>query len=92
MSNFNEATNSYVSPLCADLSNLPEAVIIVAEDDELRPDGEKYAQRLIESGVHAFVYCQHGIGHLAGHGARVSTQAKESIDVAVQALKNAFFK
>ncbi len=88
--NSNDANNPYVSPLSANnLSDLPQAVIILAEKDELRPDGEKYAQRLKDSGVHTFVYCQQRIGHLAGLAARAAPEAKESLDVAVQALKRA---
>lgn len=91
LSNFQDANHPYVSPLSADnLCNLPDAVILVAEKDALRLDAERYAQRLKNSNVRTFVYCQNGIGHLAGHGARASTQARESLDVAVRALKNAF--
>ena len=80
--------NGYVSPLVAkDLSKLPEAMILLAEHDDLREDGQKYADRLKAAGVQVSVYCQSGIGHLAGHGARASALAKESLDVAVEALR-----
>jgi len=93
LSNSEEANHPYVSPLNAsDLGNLPPTLILLAEKDELRPDGEQFAKRLRESGVPTFIHCQKGIGHLAGHGARVSSQAKESLDVAIIALKNAFLK
>lgn len=93
LSNSDEANNPYVSPLNAsDLSNLPTTLILLAENDELRLDGECFADRLKESGVSTFVYLQKGTGHLAGHGARASSQARESLDVAVAALKNAFVK
>ena len=36
-----------------------------------RKDAEKYADRLLASGVHFNVYTQYGIGHLAGNGGRV---------------------
>lgn len=88
-----DSNHPYVSPLCAEhLEHLPAAVILVAEKDELRPDGEMYAQRLKEADVPTLLYCQQGIGHLAGHGARASSQAKESINVAVKALKSAFWE
>jgi len=93
LSNSEETKNPYVSPLNAhDLVNLPNALILVAEKNDLRADGEKYAQRLKESGVPTTIHCQQGIGHLGGHGARASLQARESLDVAIIALKNAFLK
>lgn len=91
VSNPEDVNNPLVSPINAlDLSGLPSALILLAEEDELRPDGEYFAERLRKSGVPTFVYLQKGIGHLAGHAARASLQAKESLDVAVSALKNAF--
>lgn len=88
-----DAQHDYVSPLLAeDLIGLPHAVVLLAEKDDLRQAGQRYADRLQEAGVNTFVYCQNGIGHLAGHGARASHQARESIDVAVDQLKNAFSK
>lgn len=91
ISNSEEIYNAYVSPINADdLSNLPAALILLAEEDELRSDGEQFAKRLKESGVPTVVYLQKEIGHLAGHGARASLQAKPSLDIAVKALKNAF--
>jgi acetyl esterase len=86
-----DLNNPYVSPLVAnDLSGLPAAVVILAEKDDLREAGQKYADRLIAAGVPTQVYCQPGIGHLAGDGAKASLRARESLDVAVQALQKAF--
>lgn len=87
-----EADHPYVSPLNAqDLKDLPLTWIFTCEHDALRLDGERFAKRLRESGVQTFVYCQKGIGHLAGHGARASPHAYETLERAVLALKEAFF-
>lgn len=81
----------YVSPLIApDLSDLPPAVIILAEKDDLREAGQKYADRLCNSGVSTQVYCQQGVPHLAGDGARASLLARESLNIAVTALQRIF--
>ena len=85
--------NPYVSPIMAkDLTNLPPALIILAEKDDFRKDGQRYADRLIAAGIPTNTYIQWGVGHLAGNGARASILARESLDVAVAALRGAFFR
>lgn len=53
-----------VSPIKrADLSGLPKALIVTAEYDPLRDEGERYGRRLQEAGVEARVSRYEGAGH-----------------------------
>lgn len=89
--NPSETKYPYVSPIYArDLSNLPPTLILLAEEDMFRKDAQKYADRLISSGVPTNVYTQWGIGHLAGNGGRASPAARESLEVAAAALRGEF--
>lgn len=83
-----ETYNPYVSPMAAeDFSGLPPALVLLAEFDNLLKDGQLYADKLAAAGVPTEVYCQMGVGHLAGDGARASSVATESLDVAVDAVR-----
>lgn len=87
-----EVYQPYVSPLLAnDLTNLPPALVLVAEHDNLRSDGEAYADKLRAAQVPTEIYCQMNTDHLAGHGARAAETARESLDVAVATLRNALY-
>ncbi len=84
LSDPSDATKAYASPLMAeDLRDLPPALIVLAEYDLQREMGQKYADRLSAAGVPTTVYCQQRSDHLAGHGARASAQARESLDVVI---------
>lgn len=83
--------NPYVSPNFAkDLTHLPPALVILGENDKFRPDAQKYADLLRASGIPTNVYIQAGVGHLGGNGGRASNLARESLDVAVAALRGVF--
>ena len=59
-----ERENPYASPLCAnDLSNLPPALVQVAEFDPLRDEGLQYAEALTQAGVEANSRCYEGFIH-----------------------------
>lgn len=91
LNNPEDAKNPLVSPIFAkDLSNLPPAMIILAEKDMFREDAQKYAEKLKDAGVFTNVYTQVSVGHLAGDGARASELARESLDIAVAALRGEF--
>lgn len=86
-----DTKNPYVSPIFTEeLNNLPPALIILAEKDLFRKDAQKYADRLSAAGIPTNVYTQAGVGHLAGDGGRASIRARESLDVAVAALRGEF--
>ena len=73
-----------VSPLrAADLSDLPPALVVTAEHDVLRSEGEAYAARLTEAGVKAEVLrgagMTHGFLRLHNH---VDTAHQAVLDVA----------
>jgi acetyl esterase len=59
-----DATDPYVSPyLAPDLRGLPPAVIVTAEFDCLRDEGELYGERLRQAGVEATVLRYAGMIH-----------------------------
>ncbi len=54
----------YASPLLADdLTGLPPAVVLTAERDSLRPDGDRYADRLEAAGIDVVRDCTPGADH-----------------------------
>ena len=53
-----------VSPLHArDLSGLPPAIVVTAEHDPLRDEGDLFAARLADAGVHVVHRCEPGLPH-----------------------------
>lgn len=87
------AQQPFVSPLLAqDLSALPAALVITAEFDTLRDEGEAYAQQLREAGVEVRCTRYHGMLHDFPILAGVFDQAKDAIDEAATALRSAFTK
>jgi acetyl esterase len=87
-----DATNPYASPIFAeDLSGLPPGLIMTAECDPLRDEGEAYGARLQAAGVPVTVRRWAGQIHGSQHMSKVlPAEAKEYHDMVVAALQGAY--
>ena len=56
LSNPDQSQDPRVAPLIADLRDLPPAVVVIAECDPIRPQGELYIDALKSAGVPVSVY------------------------------------
>ncbi len=86
-----DAANPYAAPLQArDLAGQPPALVITAEFDPLRDEGEAYAQRLQAAGVATTCTRYDGMIHGFFGMSAVVDKGRQAMDQASAALKAAF--
>ncbi|WP_379969952.1 alpha/beta hydrolase [Epilithonimonas sp. UC225_85] len=82
-----------ISPLlAADFKKLPEAIIVVAENDRIRNEGEQFHQKLIGAGVSSILYIQPDVGHLGAAWCAGSERAFPAMKFVLAALKKVLGK
>ncbi len=79
----------YISPLLEkDFSNLPKTLVINAEYDYLRVQGEVYVKKLIEAGVNARNIRYNGIDHAFIDKCGIYPQAEDCFNEIAKDIKN----
>ena len=86
-----DGANPYASPMRAEnLSGLPPALVITAEFDPLRDEGEEYAHRLHHAGVDTTCTRYDGMVHGFFGMPELMDKARQAIAEASSALREAF--
>jgi acetyl esterase len=82
-----DRTQPDVSPMAATLAGLPPALVITAEYDPLRDEGEAYAAALAEAGVPSVLVRYQGLNHGFFRKLAMFDAAKLAVDQAAVALR-----
>ncbi|MEM1598329.1 MAG: alpha/beta hydrolase [Pyrobaculum sp.] len=88
LAKFEDALSPYASPILADLSNLPPALIITAEYDPLRDEGELYAHYLKVKGVRAVAVRYNGVIHGFVNFYPVLEEGREALSQIAMSIKS----
>jgi len=85
-----DAAHPHASPLLAEnLKGLPPALIITAECDPLRDEGEAYAHRLREAGVPVTYLCYRGMIHAFFSMLGAIPESQQAVDQVAEAIRDA---
>jgi len=91
VANAEEARSPYASPINAkSLAGLPPAMVITAECDPIRDQGEAYGQRLQEAGVPVIMKRYAGAIHVFFNLGGVIDSGREAVADAAAALRKTF--
>lgn len=85
-----EKQDPRASPILGNLNGLPPAIVITAEFDPLRDEGEAYAKQLADAGVSVKFQQFDGVTHEFFGLAGAVSKAKEAIKFAAEGLKEVF--
>jgi len=83
-----DALSPYASPIFADLSNLPPALVITAEYDPLRDEGELYAHLLKTRGVRAVAVRYNGVIHGFVNFYPILEEGREAVSQIAASIKS----
>jgi acetyl esterase len=77
----------YASPLRASVKDVPPALVLTAEHDPLRDEGEAYARHLQAAGVSASLRCYEGLVHGFFRMGGAVAGARRALDDIAEALR-----
>lgn len=84
---------AYASPLLSDnLSKLPDTLIITAELDPLRDEGEEYGSKLRSAGINTIITRYNGVAHGFVSMGNITKKSNQALDEISSYLRKQFSK